>query len=387
MSLQLTSNALFAFAIQQDGAGNEYAKMAAGYENLEADDSSNFYYFPLTDMGLGVTKNQDTLPPEIGGRALPTGAFTTGTWAEGPISFITRLDDRLGWLLLGTLGEVSTIDNVTIAQHIASTGSTAGVYTHVFTFYTSDQYFTPWLTLHCRKPHDTAASQLGEIYQDGKVRSLTITGSAGAPVTCDADFVARLNSADGSGNDFDFDPSTWATATYDDFDTFAVTSCDGHFKIEDTEFKVTNVSITIANNNLAPAQSVRIGTTHPLDFPTLSRTVQVTATILLEDYNLYVSTFEGALNAGTDTDASCIVYKADLDVMLATQNYITGSEPFRLRIRSSPSDNNVAWQVRPLRTQPNRPVVLQVTSNLLATSSGDPLQILLQNAKASYALP
>ena len=66
---------------------------------------------------------------------------------------------------------------------------------------------------------------------------------------------------------------------------------------------------------------------------------------------------------------------------------ITGTEPYRIRIRSNPSENNVAWQVRPLRTQPNRPVVLQVTSNLLATETGDPLLILLQNAESSYALP
>jgi len=387
MSLQLTSNALFAFAIQQSGAGSDHAKMAAGYENLVTDASSAFHYYPLTDLGAGVVKNQGTLPPEIGGRALPSGAFTQGTWAEGPVSMIGRLDNRLGWLLLAAMGDVSTVSNVTIAQFLAGTGTTAGVYTHIFRFYSTDQYFTPWLTIHLRRPHDTAASQLGEIYQDGKIRSLTLTGAAGAPVTVDADFVARLNSADSTGNDFDFNPSTWSSATYDDFDSFGVTSCDGHFKIEGTTMKVTNVAITVANNNLPPAQSMHIGTTHPLDFPTLGRTCQVTATVLLEDYNFYVSTFEGTLNAGTDATVGCAVYQGDLDVMLASQNYITGSEPYRIRIRSNPAENNVSWQVRPIRTRPNQPVVLQVVSNVLSIGSGDPILVMLQNAHVNYSLP
>ncbi|NIV40062.1 MAG: hypothetical protein GWN58_64870 [Anaerolineae bacterium] len=44
----------------------------------------------------------------------------------------------------------------------------------------------------------------------------------------------------------------------------------------------------------------------------------------------------------------------------------------------------MAWQARPIRVRPNRPIVLQVTANILATSSGDPLQIMLQNDTTGY---
>ena len=388
MSLQLPNNTLFGLAIQQDDTSHtEHDKMAGGYEQRRTTDG-DFSYFPLTDFGLGPVKNQDNLPPEIGGKALPTGAFVSGTWAEGTASMVARLDERLGWVLLAALGYVSTISDVTIAQHLAGTGTTAGVYTHAFRFYDTDQYFIPWLTLRRFLPHTTAANALGEVLQDGKVRSLTVTGAAGAPVTCDLDLVARLPSADSAspGTDFDYEPG-WAAATFDDFDDFAVTSCDGHFQVEGTEFKVTNVAVTLTNQPLAPAQSVHIGTTHPLDYPNLGRNCQITATILVEDYNLYVSTFAGTANAGADADVSCIVYKADLDVMLATQTYVTGSEPYRIRIMSNTAEDNVAWQVRPLRVQPNRPIVLQVTANIQAIASGMPIVFYLQNAKTGYIVP
>lgn len=388
MGLQMPNNALFGLAIQQDATQfDEHDKMAGGYEERE-DTDGNFSYFPLTDFGLGPVKNQDNLPPEIGGKALPTGAFVSGTWAEGAASMIARLDERLGWILLATMGDVSTISDVTIAQHLASSGSTAGVYTHAFRFYSTDQYFIPWLTMRRFLPHTDSTTDLGEVFQDGKARSTTITGAAGAPVTCDVDLVGRLPSADSAnpGTDFDFNPS-WAAATFDNFDDFAVTSCDGHFKVEDTEFKVTNVAITVSNQPLAPAQSVHIGTTHPLDYPNLGRACQITATILVEDYNLYVSTFKGSASAGADSDVTCIVYKADVDVMLASQTYVDGTEPYRIRVISNTAEDNVAWQVRPLRVQPNRPIVLQVTASVQATASGDPLIFYLQNAKTGYLLP
>lgn len=388
MSLQLPNNTLFGLAIQQDPTQFvEHDKMTGGYEAREAT-NAKFSYYPLTDFGMGPVKNQDNLPPEIGGRALPTGAFVSGTWSEGAASMIARLDNRLGWVLLASLGDVSTVSDMTIVQHLAGSGSTAGVYTHIFRFYDTDQYFVPWLTVRRFLPHTDTTADLGEVFQDGKVRSLTVTGAAGAPVTCDLDLVARLPSADSGspGTDFDYNPS-WGTPTFDNFDDFAVTSCDGHFQIEGTDFKVTNVAVTLTNQPLAPAQSVHIGTTHPLDYPNLGRSCQITATILVEDYNLYVSTFSGTANAGADDDVSCIVYKADVDVMLATQTYVTGTEPFRIRIISNTGEDNVAWQVRPLRIQPNRPIVLQVTANVQATSSGMPIAFYLQNAQTGYLLP
>ena len=376
MALQMPSGALFGLSIQGDGTPSN-----TGFGTAE---TTGFMYYLLSDLAMGPVKNQNTLPPEIGGRALPSGAFATGTHAEGTVSLIPRLDNRLGWLLLAAMGEVSTVADTTIANYIlGGSGADAGINTHVFRFYSTDQFWVPYCTIHRLLPHTTAASTLGETYQDGRVRSLTLTAAGASPVTCDLDMIARLEQ---SGGDIQFDyGASWA-ATYDDFDDFAVTNCSGHFKIEDTEFDVTNIAVTLTNNLLPAEQAMKIGSIHPIDFPVLGRVAAVTAPILVDDYELYVSTFEGIANAGTDTDATCIVYKADVDVEFTTQTYITGTEPYRIRIRSNVADDNVAWQVSPIRVQPNQPIVLQVMASVLATSTGDPLLIFLQNATANYNL-
>jgi len=387
MALLMPNNALFGLAIQKSGAGSQYTKMVAGFEVPVTNDNS-FFYYPMTDLSAGAVKLQDVLPPEIGGRALPSGAYVSGAWWEGGVSLIPRLDNRFGWILLAAMGEVSTISDVTIANVIAGlpAGTTPNCYTHVFTFDASDQYWVPYCTFRRLLPHPTAANELGEVAQDGRVRTLTIAGAGNAPVRADLDVIARQYQGD---YDFEFDPS-W-TATYDDLDDFAVANCDGHFKVEDTDFDVTAASVTIVNQLLPPAQAMKIGSIDPIDFPVLGRVAVVTATILVSDYGLYVSTFSGAANDGaTSANTTCIVYKADVDVMFASQTYIpsvgAGTEPYRIRIVSNTAQDNVAWQARPIRVQPNRPIVLQVTANILATSSGDPLRIYIQNDTTGYQL-
>lgn len=376
MALQMPSGALFGLSIQGDGTPSN-----TGFGTAE---TTGFTYYLLSDLAMGPVKNQNTLPPELGGRALPSGAFATGAHAEGTVSLIPRLDNRLGWLLLATMGEASTVSDTTIAHYVAgSSGADAGINTHVFRFYNTDQFWVPYCTIRRLLPHTTAASTLGETWQDGRVRSLTLTAAGASPVTCDLDMIARLEQSE-SNKQFDFG-ATWE-AIYDGFDDFAVANCTGHFKIENTSFDVTNVAVTLTNNLLPAEQAMKIGSIHPIDYPVLGRAAAVTATILIDDYDLYVSTFEGVVNAGTDTDATCIVYKADVDAEFTTQTYISGTEPYRIRIRSNAAEDNVAWQVRPIRVQPNQPIVLQVMANLLATGTGDPLQVLLQNATANYTV-
>jgi hypothetical protein len=385
MALQLPNDALFGMGIQVGDGATEYLKMAAGYEIAVSDDD-DFSYYAVTDLSLGPVKNMDNLPDEIGGVALPAGAFTTGAWAEGPVSLIPRLDNRFGWLLLAAMGEVSTIADTLIANLpllADSVGGDTGIHSHLFQFNVDNQYFIPWLTMRRLLPHATTASRVGETFQDGHVRTMTMNIAAGAAVGVDLDILARLKQSDYV---FDYNPS-WAAATFDDIDNFAVTTCDGWFEVEGTAFPVTNVALTVTNQLLAPAQSLVVGDFNPEDFPNLGRTAVVTATFLVEDWDLYTSIFRGAANT-TDANVACPVYNADLDVMVASQTYISGNEPYRCRILSNQSSDNVAWSVRPVRFAPNQPIRAQVTGTIQATAAGQyPLYVILQNDQANYTLP
>lgn len=393
MGLQLPTNALFGMAIQQGGGGQgltDYVKTTLGYQHVVSKDD-NFSFYSLTALGLSPVKQQQPLQQEIGGKALPAGVFTVGTWAAGMVSLVPRLDNRLGWLLLAAMGDVSTVAN-TKAENLAPLGGThgsdAGIYSHIFWFRDDDQFFIPWVTVRRLLPHSTDANRIGETFQDGKVTTMTLTAAAGAAVTADMDFVARLKQINYV---FDYNPS-WAdaTITYDEYEKFAVTSCDGHFKVNSVAFDATAVSLTMANQPLAPAQSIVIGTTHPKDFPNLGRIANVAVTFLVDDYDFYVSTFKGTA-ASTDSNVECTVYQADLDVMLASQENITGSEPYRIRIFSNQDLDNAMWSVAPIRIRPNTPIVVQATCTLTAVSGSNweshPLFVVLQNDKTSYALP
>jgi len=387
--LQMPNNAKFALAIQQDsGQATDYAKMTNGYNQLVTT-NSEYSFYALSSCGLAPVKTHGTLPPEIGGRALTAGAYATGAWGAGPVSIIPRLDDRLGWLLLAAFGDVSTVANTKASQLNLFPGgihgNDAGIYSHIFRYNISDEYFVPWLSLRRTLPNTTAANIVGEQFQDGRLATFSLAATAGAPLMADMNFLARLNQ---SNYDFDYAPS-WGTATYDDPDIFAVTSCDGSYvKIAGVAFDAVAVSVAAGNILLPPAQSLVIGSIDPKDFPNLGRAMSVTVTFLVDDWNFYVSVLKGASASG-DANVACTVYSTDLDVMFASAEVITGTEPYKLRIATNPDENNAAWTLEPVRIVPNRPIVCQATCTVLAadTATNYPFYVILQNATTSYALP
>jgi hypothetical protein len=265
----------------------------------------------------------------------------------------------------------------------------------VFTLPPDNHYFLPWLTLHRLLPHSTAGERVGEIAQDGHVRTLTVTAAAAQPVTADLDLVARVKQ---DNYVFNIDPESGLSweATYDDFDAFGVAACDGHVKINDVTYRARSIAMTFTDQVLAPAQSLIVGSIHPQDFPNLSRQVQVTVTFQVDTYDLYLSTFVGTTvdaSASSGENPTCTVFLQDLDVMVASQIAMGASgdvdEPYRLRVVSADGIDNVNWQIRPLVVTPGRPVELQATGTIQATSlaEGSPFFVILQNTQPGYPIP
>ncbi len=395
MSLQMPGGTLFAMALQQGAGADDYARMAAGYDQLEATDA-NYYYYALTALGLQPVKGMNVLPQEIGGRALPSGVYSTGTWMAGGVQIIPRLDNRFGRMLLAGFGEAVTTADTTIQNHADlddATGTDTGIHTHKFRFNPLDQYFVPWLSLRRMLPHNLATERVGEIFQDGHLASLAFGAQAASPLTAQAAFMARVNQTDYV---FNADPATalsWGAASYDGFHNFGVTNCAGHVMVNGVEFKAVGASTQLTNQLLPPQQSMYIGSMHPLDFPCLGRALQVTATFLVEDWDLYVSMFAGTnvdVSTPTHANVNCPVYTASLDVLIASQELIGAtSEPYAIRVRSDHegATDNVAWAVQTVQLAPNRPVVMQIVGTVLGVDTGDPINVYLQNGQTDYALP
>lgn len=370
MSLQMTSAGLFGIAPQHtfETAGD------------------TFSWFPLVNCDFGPLEGQDNLPPEIGGAALSRGRFKTGIVFGGNIDIVPRLYEDIGWLLHAAFGDVSTLTDATIAQYIAGSGSTVGVNAHRFGFMSTDEFWVPYLTAHKLLPHDTAASQVGEIAEDCRITNLALTATPAAVVAMRMGLLGRATAS----TVWDINPG-WS-ATYDNEDTFMVTSCAGSVKFKDTddadyaEFDTGAVNFTLANNVLPPAQGRKIGSGHPVDYPVLSRAITLTTTCYASSYDLYMQSFGGVATPVVDCGWSCIPYSGDFDITLQSAALIGAtSEYYQMRLRTTQSNCN--FMVRPIVLTPNQPVVFQLVASVQNPDSGRPIDVYIQNNIATYAWP
>lgn len=350
--------------------------------------TNDFYWFPFTGCDFSPVQRQGALPMESGAKSLPRGVFKAGVHAAGGLDFIPRLENRFGWILEAVCGDASFYDDQTIAQVIAEAGATAGVDTHLFGFQDADEFAIPYLTTRRLLPHDTAASQVGEIIQDVRIGAFTLNVMGQQIVTARIDMLGRMKPT----VPLDLNPN-WPDPTYDADDTFMVTSCAGSVKLSITDgtpstltaFDVRTASLIWTNNLLPPQAGARIGSPHPRDFPVLSRGIGINVIVYVADYDLYMQTLGGPANPVADTGWSCTPLKGDIDVTLLSPAEIASTgEYYTLRYRTDQA--NINWMTRPIVLVPNQPVLVQMTGMVAPVSSGRPFYIYLQNAtNAEYA--
>jgi len=361
MALQMTSAGLF-------GVAGQSGLASAG---------TNFYWFPLVNCDYGPMEGQDNLPPEIGGAALTRGRFKTGIVMGGNVDIVPRLQDRIAWLLWGAIGYISTHTDQAIAQVIAGAGANVGVNTHQFYFDTTDEFETKYFTTHKVLPHSTPASEVGEIGMDNRITNLTIAATPASVATMRFGMLGRATADPAWVKDPD--GADWV-ATYDDEDSFMVTSCTGSVEIEGTEYDTGAVTVTLMNNLLPPAQGRKIGSGHPIDYPVLSRSLVIATTCFVADYDLYMQTFSGAAAPVVDAGWSCTPYSGDFDVILESDAAVTGAATavnYQMRMRTT--QNNVNFMARPIVLVPNQPVVFQLIGNVQNPDSGNPFDFYIHN--------
>lgn len=357
-----------------------------GYDVPQTIDQ-NFHYYAFTGCDFGAIQMEGQLPQEAGGKSLPRGIFKSGVHAAGGVDLIPRMENRFGWLLEAACGDASSYTDQSIAQVIAGVGATPNVNTHLFGFHdTYGEFYLPYLTTHRYLPHDQAADRVGEIFQDCRVAGMTLTVNAAAIATARMDMLGRCSSA----TVWDLAPG-WQMPTYDTDDTFLVTACSGSVKLSITSgvpaaltsFDTLTATLVLVNNLLPPQQSRMVGSPHPKDYPVLGRSIGIQTVLYIDDYDVYMQTFGGAMNPVTDTGWSCDTLEGDVDVTLLSPALIGAtSEYYTLRYLTD--QGNVKWRARPIVLTPNQPVLLALTGIIANPASGRAFKIYLQNATASY---
>jgi len=363
------------------------------FETIQSNDS-NFHYFAFTACSYGPQQGDAALPLEAGSTyPFPAGMYKTGLFFAGNVAMIPRLENRLGYLLEGVCGDVSTFSNVTVDQHIAAAGSNNGVYCHQFLGLldatgTGTNFTLPYFTTHRLLPNQTTASEVGEISQDMCISSLQLNVGAAGIVTANVGMVGR-------GADitlWDVNPG-WTQPTLDDIDTFMVTSCTGFVKISVsggtpatvTTQNVVGAQFTFVNQLLPPNQARIVGSPYHVDHPNLGRSLFIDIPTLVTDYDTYVQAFGGPANPVVDTAWSCTPLDGDIDIELQSPSLISGAAtPAYHLLRFRTTQANAKFSVQPLVLTPGQPVVFAMRAMIARPSTGLSYEMYLQNGTASY---
>ena len=369
----------------QFGTGGRLGLLKQDAFNTPQTNDTLFKYVAFTQCDFGPQQQQGALPPEAGNsKAFPRGVFKSGVHAEGGVSLIPRLEENFGYWLEAICGDVSESESPpqTIAQAIAASGTTAGVYSHLFGLVDGDDFSLPYMTAHRYLPNDTEADAVGEIIQDVRVAQWVLNAPASSLVTSRIEMLGRCNGA----TVWDINPG-WSQPTLDDDDSFLVTACAGSVKMSVTggtpaavtSFDVLSARMTWTNVLLPPGQARVVGSPHPVDYPCLSRVIGFEVVVYVDDYDLYVQTFAGAADPVVDGTWLCSSLAGDIDLTFQSPALIGATaEYYQMRIRTT--DGNINWLARPIVLAPNQPVLLAMTGSIVpATAGGRDIEVWLQN--------
>lgn len=370
MSINAQS-AVFSFAPQT-------AKIGDGTFTVSA---HNWYRFRTPSISGGGTQMQQMMPLEMGGPLVPSGVYKSGAAYASEVELVPRLENSLGYLLYAALGQVTTI---TGKQWTASGGVTAtGCNAHIFRFNPTEHAELPWLATRYMLPGDAAADRFGEVSYDSKVSGLQLNIPSMSIITARVGFQGRC---------FFFpdytDVAAWSYAnTLEDADTIAITG-KGRMLFGADAPKLTNMTITLSNNLTSPQQEGIIGSYYADDITTLTRSINIRASVKWQNPQLWKQLMTGSAS-GVNWSALPFVKESAgnvkaLEAVFEAPINITGaSVPYTLRIMGSRAVMSLDRGTIQLRA--GDLVQFNVNIDLLEPLPGeDYVQIVLENGVTSY---
>lgn len=371
MSINAQSG-VFSFAPQPSKVGNGTFTVSA----------RTWYRFRTPSISGGGVQMQQMMPLEMGGPLVPSGVYKAGAGYAAEVELVPRLENTLGFLLYGALGNVSSIANSkwTASGAVAATG----VYAHVFRFDPAAHESLPWLATRYMLPGETAADRFGEVSYDTKIGGLQLNIPTMGIITARVSFQGRC---------FFFpsytDVQAWTyNNTLEDADTIALTS-KGVFKLGSDTPKITSMQITLANNLTGPQQEGIFGSYYADDITVLTRSLNIRASIKWQNPQIWKKLMT---SSPTGTDWNPLPYVSEssgnikgLELVAESTAIIpTTSEPYRLRIMASRAVMSLDRGTIQLRA--GDLVQFNVNIDLLEPIPGqDYVQVVLENGATSYS--
>jgi hypothetical protein len=357
-------------------------------------DAAKYRYFQYTSSPFGMNQPTTQLPQIAGGKIIPAGLYKSGIWGAGALNLVPFLDNNFGYLLLAALGQ----DDVTLDYRMDPAGgadvSAAGVNLHTFT-YKDVQSDIPYLSTRKLIQFTTP---LGEQTQDGRVNNLEMSLPGNGVMTATIDMLSRVP-GDAAATFTDDPFGTGTTTGAGDWDDVAVPNYDSTtayglasdplscVRLNDTSLPCSGLVVTMANNLLPADRGRVIGSPTPVDYPVLSRSINLRATVFMASYDLYKDIFAGG-HAHTDRGWSTSIVSGDLD-FIAYAPMLVGATAVQHAIQVRTTGANVDWAVQgQIAQQAGEPLIITLNGTLrMPDEDSDPyVEVRLQNGEtAEYA--
>ncbi len=324
----------------------------------------DFYKHRAMQIDLSWEDPVSLGPLEVGGIAVPTFPYKTGSMGAGGFSLMPRLEDSFGWLLYGAFGACSSavgvVDN----------------YDHTFTLGT-----VPFMGFrkHIPRVNDGVATDVGEVFTDGKLISSAFSFPNMQPIS------ARIDVLTIKG-ELDHDPTAWtyANADFEDWQSIPV-SCvaGGSLLVDGNAMQVVQASVGFINTPLAIQQERIAFDPYMDDITIVERRMVMDLVVKWENPDLHAIVRTGSAS-GTTWSAAPWVAPFILTVLSSVNMPSSTPEPCSLIISAPDVSFN---QVGGVTLAGGQAVMLRFRGVALAPTSAEYATAVLRNMVTSYTWP
>lgn len=328
--------------------------VAIGIQSAMGTPAASFTSYSMLNHGIDIATNAQALPGEIGGTALPRGAYKLGYAVAGQVRLIARLDD-IGPLLYAAMG----------ADSVTADTPEIGVTQHDITM-AADEFSLPWLTIRRDVNGDADVDE----YTDCRVASLMLRMPAVGLVEATMVFIGR-----------EAKELSATSVPVPAGSAFAV-GCKGAVSLTPAgggavTTRFHEASITIANMLTSPQETQSIGSYVQDDIIVKARQAQVRLVHRWADRALYNEICGiGATTAAWDSEVTLATLQITME-----SNTLVGATATPYTLTFATDTNNTALSLEPIQAEGQNLVYLGVSGSIL--DSGNPMTLTLLNDTAA----
>ncbi len=306
------------------------------------------------------------LDPELGGVAVPDGAYKVGPMGGGSIILQPRLKGSIGYLLKALTGDVTS-----------TTDANTNVTTHVFAF--GGIECLPWVGVRTHiKGGCNGVPDLGRILVGARIIGAQLDFTIERPLQ--ATFAFRSKTFQ-----FDDNPSGWTYAnTLEDYSTMPLGVQEGSYiKIpgfSSGALPIVAATVGFVNNPLDVRFDRSYGHTGLDDITITDHAMTIDATVKWKDPSLYRAILTGS---ATGTAWTSTVFEQDFQATAVAPAIVgSGSDHYMLQIDAP----RVLWRINGgLDLAGRDAVMIRLNGTVLLNGDGVYAKITLKNDTASYS--